>query len=69
MDIDQKSKSNVTAMCSMGSEIIQEIIQKRHETVPFVLQELINKIVAGSTLATHYTGNKIMIFAYRNIFI
>ncbi|OAD51916.1 Fanconi anemia group I protein [Eufriesea mexicana] len=56
MNIDQKSKNNVTDMCNMGSEIIQEIIKKRHETVPFVLQELINKIVAASASATHYTN-------------
>ncbi|XP_033206109.2 Fanconi anemia complementation group I isoform X1 [Bombus vancouverensis nearcticus] len=55
MNADQKSKNNATAMWRIGSEIIREIIKKRHETVPIVLQELINKIVAGGMPTTHYT--------------
>ncbi|XP_026674075.1 Fanconi anemia group I protein isoform X2 [Ceratina calcarata] len=56
MKVEQKSKNNATVMWHIGSDIIQEIIKKRHETVPAVLQELINKIVSGGTSTTHYTG-------------
>ncbi|KOC59133.1 Fanconi anemia group I protein like protein [Habropoda laboriosa] len=56
MSADQKLKGNTTtAMWCTGSEIVREVIKKRHETVPIVLQELINKIVAGGMTTTHYT--------------
>ncbi|XP_043789127.1 Fanconi anemia group I protein isoform X2 [Apis laboriosa] len=55
MSADQKSKNTATAMWCIGSEIIREIIKKRHETIPIVLQELINKIVAGNMPTVHYT--------------
>lgn len=60
MGADQKSKNNATAMWCIGSEIIREIIKKRHETIPIVLQELINKIVAGNMPTVHYTGRKLL---------
>lgn len=62
MSADQKSKNTATTMWCIGSEIIREIIKKRHETIPIVLQELINKIVAGNVPTVHYTGRKITIF-------
>lgn len=62
MSADQKSKNNATAMWCIGSEIIREIIKKHHETIPIVLQELINKIVAGNMPTVHYTGRKTTIF-------
>ncbi|CAK9794572.1 Fanconi anemia group I protein [Anthophora plagiata] len=56
MSVDQKLKGNTTtAVWCTGSEIIREVVKKRHETVPTVLQELINKIVAGGTTTMHYT--------------
>lgn len=67
MSADQKSKNNATAMWCIGSEIIREIIKKRHETIPIVLQELINKIVAGNMPTIHYTGRKTTIFIKSNI--
>lgn len=63
MNADQKSKNNATAMWRIGSEIIREIIKKRHETVPIVLQELINKIIAGGMPTTHYTGKRAIILS------
>ncbi|KAK1122548.1 hypothetical protein K0M31_008998 [Melipona bicolor] len=54
MNDDQKSKNNAITTWHIGSEIIREIIKKRHETVPLILQELINKIIAGGVTTTHY---------------
>ena len=58
MNDDQKSKNNATTTWHIGSEVIREIIKKRHETVPLILQELINKIIAGGVTTTHYIGKK-----------
>ena len=58
MNDDQKSKNNAITTWHTGSEIIREIIKKRRETVPLILQELINKIIAGGVTTTHYIGKK-----------
>lgn len=58
MSTDQKIKNNATVVWQMGAEIIKEVIKKRHETVTVVLQELVDKIVAGGIPTNHYTGNK-----------
>ncbi|XP_043519623.1 Fanconi anemia group I protein isoform X2 [Frieseomelitta varia] len=54
MNDDQKSKNNAITTWHIGSEIIREIIKKHHETAPLILQELINKIIAGGVTTTHY---------------
>nr|XP_034193738.1 Fanconi anemia group I protein isoform X2 [Osmia lignaria] len=54
MNSDQKLKNNATIVWSIGGEIIREVIKKRHETVATVMQELVNKIVAGGTSIIHY---------------
>ncbi|XP_029045832.2 Fanconi anemia group I protein isoform X1 [Osmia bicornis bicornis] len=54
MNSDQKLKNNGTIVWCIGGEIIREVIKKRHETVATVMQELVNKIVAGGTSITHY---------------
>lgn len=51
-------------MWRIGSEVVQEIIKKCHETVPIVLQELINKIIAGSASTTHYTSKARKLLSY-----
>ncbi|XP_076241855.1 Fanconi anemia complementation group I [Calliopsis andreniformis] len=55
MSTDQKMKNNATVVWHIGTEIIQEVIKKRHETVTIVLQELVDKIVAGGIPTNHYT--------------
>lgn len=57
MNSDQKLKNNATVVWCIGGEIIREVIKKRHETVATVMQELVNKIVAGGTSIIHYIGN------------
>ncbi|XP_076677421.1 Fanconi anemia complementation group I isoform X2 [Andrena cerasifolii] len=54
MSTDQKGKNNATVVWHTGSEIIREVIKKRHETVAFMLQELVDKIVACGVSTTHY---------------
>ena len=51
-------KTNATVVWRTGSEIIREVIKKRHETVAFMLQELVDKIVACGVPTTHYIGNR-----------
>lgn len=58
MSTDQKMKNNATVVWRTGSEIIREVIKKRHETVAFMLQELVDKIVACGVPTTHYIGKK-----------
>lgn len=58
MSTDQKLKNNVMVVQCVGAEIIREVVKKRHETVAIILQELVDKIVAGGIPTTHYTGNK-----------
>ncbi|XP_054003453.1 Fanconi anemia group I protein isoform X2 [Hylaeus anthracinus] len=55
MSSDQKVKNNATVVWSVGSEIVREVMKKRHETVVIVLQELVHKIVGGGISTTHYT--------------
>ncbi|XP_076166538.1 Fanconi anemia complementation group I isoform X2 [Ptiloglossa arizonensis] len=56
MSTDQKLKNNVMVVQCVGAEIIREVVKKRHETVAIILQELVDKIVAGGIPTTHYTG-------------
>ncbi|KZC06011.1 Fanconi anemia group I protein like protein [Dufourea novaeangliae] len=55
MSTDQKLKNNTTVVWYTGTEIIREIIKKRHDTVAIVLQELVDKIVVGGIPTMHYT--------------
>ncbi|XP_076651610.1 Fanconi anemia complementation group I isoform X3 [Halictus rubicundus] len=55
MSTSQKFKHNAAVLWNTGTDIIREIIKKRHETVSTVLQELIDKIIAGGTPMVHYT--------------
>nr|XP_031847431.1 Fanconi anemia group I protein homolog [Nomia melanderi] len=55
MSTNQKLKHNMTVVCSTGAEIVREIMKKQHETVPTILQELVDKIIVGGTPARYYT--------------
>ncbi|XP_012153284.2 Fanconi anemia complementation group I isoform X2 [Megachile rotundata] len=54
MSSDQKLKNNTTVTVRIGAEIIREVIKKRHETIATVMEELVNKIVAGGASTIYY---------------
>lgn len=56
MAVENKTKTDMHPSWQIGMKILQKIMKKHHETVATIFQMLIDKIVAGGSCISQYTG-------------
>jgi hypothetical protein len=66
MAVENKSKTGLHPLWQIGIKTLQKIMRNHHETVATVFQTLIDKIMAGGSCISQYTGK---IFKYFNILV
>jgi len=66
MAAENKSKAVPHPLWQIGLKTLQKIMRNHHETIATVFQTLIDKIMAGGSCISQYTGK---IFKYFNILI
>lgn len=56
MAIENKAKTGAHPLWQIGIKVLQKIMRKHHETVATIFQMLIDKIIAGGSCISQYTG-------------
>lgn len=56
MTVENKTKTGPHPLWQIGTKILQKIMRKHHETVATIFQMLIDKITAGGSCISQYTG-------------
>lgn len=60
MAAENKSKTGPHPLWQIGIKMLQKIMRIHHETVATVFQTLIDKIMAGGSCISQYTGKKFL---------